>query len=78
MTDIPALRRHARLIALAPLLLEALEAQGHAPMQPRYPDDGLFCQFCSAHIEPDGKASDYVPWPCPAARAIAKAKGENV
>ena len=64
------------LEATLSMLLEALEAQGHAPMQPRYPDDGLFCQFCSAHIEPDGEASDYVPWPCPAAQALSAARGE--
>ena len=57
----------AALLAAAPDLLAALEAQGHEPWTT---NSGVkFCRHCMA-----GNAR----WPCTAAQAIAKARGGTV
>ena len=56
-----------QLIASAPDLLAALEAQGHEPWTT---NSGVkFCRHCMA---------GNVRWPCTAAQAIAKARGGTV
>lgn len=57
---------NANLIAAAPDLLAVLEAQGH----------GSWLQISNSRT-PKHCLTCKKPYPCPAAQAIAKAKGEN-